>query len=96
MTGPVARNSDPGTSWAAAHSVANVRASQWLVYMAMLDVDGYTDEELIAHAREHQWPMSSSGIRTRRHELVVMGWVHDTGERRTTAAGRQTIVWAVT
>lgn len=93
--GPVARNTDPGTSWAAAKSVVDVRESQWRVYLAFLDADGFTDEELIAHARGLAWPMSDSGIRTRRHELVTKGWLCDTGERRLTAAGRHTIVWGI-
>ena len=92
---PVARRTDPGTSWAAAESVRNVRESQWRVYLALVDSDGMTDEQLIALARVEGWPMSDSGIRTRRCELVDLGWVCDTGERQTTAANRQTIVWGV-
>lgn len=91
---PVARRTDPGTSWAAANSVTRVRASQWRIYIILLDSDGLTDEELIRAVASGGWQMSDSGVRSRRSELVHLGWVHDTGTRRLTAAGRHTIVWA--
>jgi hypothetical protein len=42
-----------------------------------------------------QRPVSVSGIRTRRAELVEAGTVYDTGETRPTISGRAAIVWDV-
>jgi len=86
-----ARNSDPETSHAAAASV-NVRESQMVVF-SLLTSEPATDEELFSRAVASGIRISPSGCRTRRSELVRIGWVEDTGERRLTAAGRQTIVW---
>lgn len=90
---PVARRTDPGTSWEAAESVRNVRESQRRVYAILGALHGATDEEMINEARVMGWLTSESGLRTRRAELVDMGHVADSGKRRLTRGGRQSIVW---
>lgn len=89
-----ARKTDPETSHEAARSVKDLRRSQWEVYRAFQRLGKMTDEELLS---EYQYvsahKQSDSGLRTRRKELVDLGWLRDTGERKTTYAGRSTIVW---
>lgn len=98
-TTPVARATDPGTSWAAAQSVRDVTAAQSRVLSLFGESDhGLTDEQLAliyeSGVRMFDWPpMSPSGLRTRRCELVTLGKVEDTGRRTTTRSGRSTIVW---
>lgn len=87
----VARNTDPGTSHAAAASVEQIRESQRRVYDLLASPK--CDEEIIATARDAGVQMTDSGIRTRRSELVDKGLVRDSGKRRKTAANRLTIVW---
>jgi len=91
---PTARPTDPATSHEAASSVRNVRESQQLILKA-LDIwrrTGLTDEQIYDCPAICSY-MSPSGARTRRSELVRQGLVVDSGERRKTKAGRQTIVW---
>ena len=50
--------------------------------------DGWTDEEL-----QRVLPMNPSTERPRRIELVRLGLVEDSGEKRRTASGRLATVW---
>ena len=55
-----------------------------------------SDEQLCMRiADDQQSPVSVSGVRTRRSELVAAGKIVDTGERVPTRTGRQAIVWGV-
>jgi len=92
---PVARHTDPSTSHEAAQSVKDVRKSQQAIYALIQALGGATDEELVRRVRSAGIPMSESGVRTRRSELVKHGLVVDSGERKRTVAGRRTIVWTV-
>ena len=95
-----ARPSDPDTSRAAAESLnpTRVRDTQRQI-LAVLGLYGPSSDEQIAEhyerlaAHEGWGPQSPSGLRTRRRELVDAGLVVDSGQRTTTASGRQTIVW---
>jgi hypothetical protein len=51
-----------------------------------------TDEAMLYHLQRN-YPMSPSGARTRRAELVARGLVYDTGKRETLASGRKAVVW---
>lgn len=96
-----ARTTDPETSHAAAHSVADLRMSQSYVHRVLKAIGPLTDEELVDH---YQWnpvferfrPQSASGIRSRRAELVRLGLVEYTGEKRLMRTGRMARVWRVT
>ena len=91
-----ARTTDPATSHQAAASVASLHNTQRAVYQ-LLALDGpATDEELLYlwHDRMAA-PISPSGLRTRRSELVDMGYVKDTGCRRRLESGRNAIVWGL-
>jgi hypothetical protein len=96
-----ARRGDPETSKAAASSVKNMNDSREAVLTVLQGYPGgLTDEELIAQyvhrSIRGQLPQQSeSGIRSRRAELVAMDppRVMDSGERRQTVLGRDSIVW---
>lgn len=91
---PRARNTDPATSHHAATAVANVTETQQAILEAYRAHGPMTDEELCQRlAVDTQRPVSVSGIRTRRAELVEAGTVHDTQTTRPTATGRAAIVW---
>lgn len=94
-----ARNTDPETSHAAAASLdpKTLRASQEAVWRVFVVGRPMTDPELEA-AYNHVVafyvpPQSSSGLRTRRKELVRKGFLRDSGERKKLASGRKAIVW---
>jgi hypothetical protein len=97
-TTPRARNTDPTTSHQAAASVAidTLTRTQALILEALRAHGPLTDEQLCHRIAEvERKPVSVSGIRTRRSELVTAGRVVDTGERRQTTTGRQAIVWSM-
>ena len=92
-----ARRSDPQTSHQAAASVSDLTAAQEMVLEA-LRMSPMTDEEIfqaLVRVEGGRMPMSTSGARTRRSELVDAGLVEDSGQTELTEAGRRTIVWRV-
>lgn len=100
---PLARNSDPATSWHAAGSVRNVTDTHRRILDLLAAFGPDHDEGLLSTwslmqgAEPDAWPhISPSGLRSRRAELVRGGLVQDTGERHKTKSGRATIVWALT
>lgn len=91
---PRARRSDPATSHAAARSVADTGTIRARILEIIRTEGPLTDEELLElFERRHPATASPSGIRTRRKELVDMGYLEDSGQRATTKAGRQTAIW---
>lgn len=91
---PVARRSDPQTSWDAARSVDKVRESQAQVLYLLKRYGPMTDVQIAATFREvYGKGQSPSGLRTRRAELVDKGLVSDSGERWRLDTGRWAIVW---
>ena len=107
MTVAHARRTDPETSRAAAASIGDLRERQYAVLKVLRKrpAAGFTDEELVdlynGYARMWQSrsdvypPQSPSGIRTRRSELVRLGFVEWSGERRVMTTGRLARVWCV-
>jgi hypothetical protein len=101
LASALARSGDPETSHEAAASLsaAALRLSQEDVLFALRQLGGSaTDTELLERyaelaSREAVRWQSPSGLRTRRHELVVLGLVVDSGERRRLASGRRAVVW---
>jgi hypothetical protein len=89
-----ARNTDPATSHKAAASVKRIKESQAVIMKALGNSGPMTDEEIYRQVMP-EIPISVSGCRTRRKELVDLGFVMDIGERRYTKSGRQTIVWGL-
>lgn len=87
---PVARATDPTTSWQAARSISKdrLRESQQEVLEILTKHGPLTDEGILYYTSQ-----SPSGARTRRAELVALGFVRDSGRRELTKAGRHTIVW---
>lgn len=88
-----ARKTDPDESWIAARSVTNIRRSQWEVYRALLEYGPRIDEELIFFMRTDGTKQSTSGIRTRRCELVRFGLVVPITEKQFTQYGNPSQVW---
>lgn len=70
------RGRDRDTSWEAASRQTNTKtaALQIRIYEALLDKP-MTDEELLIRLGGIDTKVTGSGIRTRRHELELAGWV---------------------
>ena len=71
---------------------SDIRESQKKVLQALLVFGPMTDEE-IYWLVTHKFPMSPSGLRTRRSELVKRGLVVKTDIVRYTYSNRRTAVW---
>lgn len=103
IAAPRARASHPQTSHDAARSVTELTAKQQAVFKVARCCDGgFTLEGLVnlykkmCEGQSYDLPkQSDSGIRTRCHELVVLGKVQDSGMRHTMLTGRKAIVWRV-
>lgn len=97
LDGPVARRTDPATSWAAAQSLSDghVRGSQQAVLSTLRQSGPLTDPEIMAaiHAAGGTW--SDSRLRTARKELCARGLVHAEGTTRG-LTGSQFTRWAAT
>ena len=94
---PRARTTDPATSHAAAASVTDgqVNRMKGRILEAYRLHGPMTDEQLCQRVCDAvAEPVSVSGIRTRRSELVTEGRVYDTDTGRVTMSGRMAIVWA--
>ena len=93
---PRARRDDPSTSHAAAASVRALTPTRRRVW-EIVSQQPSTDFEI-----RDQWfatdgpPISDSGLRTRRSELVEMGLLADSGRTRKGPTGRAYTVWRAT
>lgn len=102
FTTPVARRNDPSTSHLAADSVRNVTETHRRILDLLAAFGDDHDEgllstwELMADREEGWYPISPSGLRSRRAELVKCGLVVDSGVKANTKSGRSTIVWTIT
>jgi hypothetical protein len=97
---PVARRTDPETSHAAAASVGDVRLTQAAVLRLFERFGPMTDEELVIvyemYGDEYGLPpQSSSGLRTRRKELVDRGLIEYTGMKVELTTGRYGRLWQI-
>lgn len=89
-----ARRSDPETSHEAAVSVQVVRQRSYVLAAARV-LQEFDDNALQVRVRE-MYPdqkFSDSGVRTRRSELVNLGFIEDSGTRITLPTHRRAIVW---
>lgn len=97
-TTPKARNTDPATSHQAAATITRtaVTETQQRIIETLQTHGPLTDEQLCQRiAADLSKPVSVSGVRTRRSELVTDGRVIDTGQRQQTRSGRNAIVWGL-
>lgn len=85
------RHDAPDTSRAAAKAVLPRTGTARHRVLAALAAEPRTDEEL-----QRDLPMSANTERPRRVECVDAGWAEDSGTRRLTGAGCESIVWRVT
>lgn len=93
-----ARRADPATSHAAAASLTpdRLRASQAEVLNLLRQGGPMCDQAIDAAALVWHTKQSTSGLRTRRRELVDAGLVEDSGLRDTLPSGRKSVVWRLT
>jgi uncharacterized protein (DUF2225 family) len=94
----IARKTDPDTSHQAANSVTNLREKQRQVYCVLKEFGPLTDKELIsiyneAAAQHIVKPQATSGIRTRRSELVGQGLVRTAGKTKSPTSKRPRYRW---
>lgn len=89
------RRTDPRTSDLAAKSINLSHNREFLLHVMRGCGEG-TDEEIARYYAATSAPKQSpSGLRSRRKELVRMGYVEDTGRTKKSAAtGRLQKVWA--
>jgi predicted ArsR family transcriptional regulator len=74
-----------------------VSQSQLTVYNTLRQIGPTTDQDLIYTLREEGHPISESGVRTRRDELVKMGLVREyTSVKARNAQGKTLKVWKTT
>jgi len=95
---PMARPSDPETSWEAAASVTpNVQTNRGYVLRALELIGPCTDEELLEEYPKYfpNNPQSPSGLRTRRKELCRLHLVEWTGRTVTGHTNRKMRIWKV-
>lgn len=85
---PVARRTDPPTSWASAHSITPGRTEAAILALFAPGV-GMTDDE-IAHALA---PMHGATVKTARSRITNAGLLVDSGTTRPSDRGRPMIVW---
>lgn len=92
-TPPAHHNAPPGTSDAAARSIAPLTGTlreRVLAFIRDRGPDGATDDE-----GEQALDLRPQTYTPRRGELVQLGCVIDSGRRRPTASGRSAAVWIV-
>jgi hypothetical protein len=90
---PARRNAPPGTSEVSAQRIATAAPSLRDMVLALLrerGARGATDQEIQA-----ELGLPSNTQIPRRWELVNLGLVVDSGERRPTPSGRRAAVWAL-
>lgn len=93
-----ARWDDSATSWHAASTVRNINETR-LRILALLSTHGVMTDERIAQVYAHHYPdepVSPSGLRSRRAELVCEGKVRKQDNEGRTAALRPCSRWALT
>jgi hypothetical protein len=81
--------------------VKELTQSQEAVFEAFVHVGPMHDQRLLQEynlrRKTCQWPpLSESGLRTRRSELVALDYLEASGETVTLPSGRQSIIWQIT
>lgn len=92
---PRSRNTDPATSADAAASIGDMTAKRQAVLDVLRHIGPATDAQIIEAYRAMSCPdQSESGIRSRRHELHLLGLIRQVGDAEN-GRGRRCIVWGV-
>jgi len=97
-----ARSTDPVHSHEAAASVVNLGRTREAILALLRNMYPMTDERLADQYMKAQWAygeqayprVSASGLRSRRSELVKMGFVEAAGTGKT-ASGRACTIWRI-
>jgi len=93
---PIARTTDPATSWKAATSVKKKTINQAMeIILFLLHKQPFTDEEIYDYKFLVENSISPSGMRTRRNELLQAGLIVSCGEGKT-KSGRSCHKWQLT
>lgn len=89
------RARDRETSWiaASAQTTTKTAALQILIYELLIDSGPLTDDAIRAQLTADGHHVTPSGIRTRRHELFLAGWVVATDKRGLSEMGSPATVW---
>lgn len=92
---PRSRNTDPTTSADAAASIGDMTAKRQAVLDVLRHIGPATDTQIIEAYRAMSCPeQSESGIRSRRHELHLLGLIKQVGDCEN-GRGRRCIVWGI-
>lgn len=92
---PRSRNTDPTTSADAAASIGDMTAKRQAVLDVLRAIGPATDAGIIEAYRAMNCPeQSESGIRSRRHELHLLGLIKQVGDAEN-GRGRRCIVWGI-
>ncbi len=100
------RNTDPSTSHASAEAIApavgRLQRDIYDILEAHFETEPFTHEQAIVVVRAQMVrpeapgrQIAESTVRTRIKELVVAGWVKDSGLHVKLASGRQAIRWVI-
>jgi hypothetical protein len=90
-----ARSTDPDTSHEAARSIGEMTGKRQAVLDVLRHIGPATDAGIIEAYRAMSCPeQSESGIRSRRHELHLLGLIRQVGDVEN-GRGRRCIVWGV-
>ena len=92
--GPYTRHGMPKTSHKAAKRVRGVSTTQWRV-LTLLEKNAMTDPQLTREFARLGWRSSESGIRSRRADMVRLGYVMALREFRG-ETGNLFTVWGLT
>lgn len=91
---PRTRIVDPPTSDDSAKGTTCRRGAREDVLSLFTFGVSLTDTQLIElHSKSSLSPQTPSGLRTRRSELVTLGRIRDSGQKRKLKSGRMSIVW---
>lgn len=95
-----ARSNDPETSKRAASSVVNLGRTRDAIRSILESYGPSTDDRIGVIYRGLSMmfggdlpEVSTSGLRSRRSELVRLGLIEDSGQRAKTQSGRDSIIW---
>jgi len=93
---PNTRTTDPTTSHEAARSISKLAETYSMITHLFKTYGPMNDQRLLEVWDKAQLkPISDSGLRSRRSELVAAGKLVDSYERTPMPSGRQSIVWSI-